>query len=383
MPPRSIFLDLPAALVEELLGKTPELSRTVVRQLEDRARQRRELRDRLAARGLLARVEELPSVPIPTSCGVDGSIVVERLLAHDLLITGALAVEGLTPPSEERHWPEPRHAIWIELEHHAEGNDELARAMMAGLEVELAAHAPHEVVLLDGSLATPVIAFDQAIRALAARSELTATTDAFWQRLPTWLELLHRSLASSPARQCWLGIPKYTTRRDIANLLGAPDPADDRALLTALLEPGEYTAPIPLQPGRRPHGFSSELLPAHLRGRVSHLALALLRSLADLRVVYLRPHRWLPALRLELPAGAASDPSRLAGVLAVVQYQSARGALVEPFPLFLADRMVRHLRRAARALRHAVREAASREYPSFEEIFLALESYRSEALRSP
>lgn len=45
--------------------------------------------------------------------------------------------------------------------------------------------------------------------------------------------------------------------------------------------------------------------------------------------------------------------------------------------------MIRHLRRATRALRHAVREAASREYPVFEEVFLALESYRSEAFRSP
>jgi hypothetical protein len=49
----------------------------------------------------------------------------------------------------------------------------------------------------------------------------------------------------------------------------------------------------------------------------------------------------------------------------------------------LADRMVRSLRRATRALRHAVREAAARGYPVLDDVFLALESYRSESLSSP
>jgi hypothetical protein len=91
----------------------------------------------------------------------------------------------------------------------------------------------------------------------------------------------------------------------------------------------------------------------------------------------------LPALRLELHESVAVDSSRLASVLQAVHDQTASGKLREPFPLYLADRMVRSLRRATRALRHAVREAAARGYPVLDDVFLALESYRSESLSSP
>lgn len=383
MRTHTLFLDLPAALVEELLARTPALARSVIAQLEERTARRAELRDQLAALGLLARVDELPAVPTPTSCGIDGSVAVERLLAHDLLVAGALAVEGLTPPSEQRYWPEPRHAVWVSLEPHSDANDLLTRAMMAGLEIELAVQAPHDVVLLDGSLATPLIAFDQAARALAAQNEQPASAEHFWDSLPQRLELLLRLLDPPDHRQSWVGIPKYTTRREVASLLGVKDKIDDRALLTSLLEPGEYTRPMTLRQARHPHSFGISVIPAHYRARTDHLVHKVLQRVDTLQAVYTRPHRWLPALRIELPRATATDHQRLASVLEVVRFQSSTGALFEPFPLFLADRMIRHLRRATRALRHAVREAASREYPVFEEVFLALESYRSEAFRSP
>jgi len=379
---KNAFIDLPAALVEQLLGKTPVLTQTVVAQLSARRAQREALRERLQALSLLGERRELPSVPTGTSCGIDGSVAVERLLAHDLLVAGALAVEGLTPPSNERHWPEPRHALWVELEPHADANDVVARGVMAALEVELATRAPHDVVFLDGSLATPLIAFDQALRAIAEFSEPTPSSRFFLTRLPEWLAALLRILEAQSPQQCWIGIPKYTSRREIASMLGVDDPIDDRALLTALLDEGEFTHPVPLH-ARRPHGFGIALFPPEQRATVSALVSRLLAVVTDLRVIYVRPHRWLPALRVELHQTIASDPHRLAQVLNVVHFQCARGALVEPFPLFLADRMVRHLRRATRALRHAIREAAAHEYPVFDDVFLLLESYRSEAYRAP
>jgi len=379
---RDTFTDLPAALVEDLLGKTPELSSTVVAQLAARCTQREQLRERLRSLGLLGDLAALPRVPTPTSCGIDGSVAVERLLAHDLLVAGALAVEGLTPPSELRFWPEPRHEIWVELEHHTDANDVVARAVMAGLEIELAVRAPHDVVFLDGSLATPLIAFDQALRGIAELVEPTKSSTFFLSRLPEWLAALLQILEATPPRQCWVGVPKYTSRREIASLLDVDDPIDDRALLTALLEEGEFTYPVPLH-ARRPHGFGIALFPPDRRAEVTAVVTRLLAAVAALRVIYVRPHRWLPALRVELHQTIASDPHRLAQVLNVVHFQCARGALVEPFPLFLADRMVRHLRRATRALRHAIREAAAHEYPVFDDVFLLLESYRSEAYRAP
>ncbi len=150
-----------------------------------------------------------------------------------------------------------------------------------------------------------------------------------------------------------------------------------------MLEPGEFTRPIPLVQARRRYSFGVERLPPALQQPVEILVTRALTQLSELRAIDVRPHRWLPAIRVELHEAVVVDPHCLARVLEAVRFQSSTGALVEPFPLFLADRMVRHLRRAARALRHTVREAAAREYPVFEEVFLGLESYRSEAFRSP
>jgi hypothetical protein len=45
-------------------------------------------------------------------------MAIERLLAVDLVAVGAVAVEGLTPPSEARYWPEPRHSVYVDTETH-------------------------------------------------------------------------------------------------------------------------------------------------------------------------------------------------------------------------------------------------------------------------
>jgi len=378
-----VFVDLPAALVEELLGRTPELSRSVIEQLTSQRTERERWRDVLARERLLGTLADLPAAPTPTTCGVDGSVAVERLLAHDLLVAGALAIEGLTPPSEKRFWPEPRHLLWVELVPHDDANDALARALMAASEVELAAHAPHDVVFLDGSLTTPLIAFDQALRALATRELPSPAARVFLEALPERLDDLARVLCSADPPRCWVGVPKYTARRDLAIRLGLKQQFDDRALLTILLAPGEFTWPIPVTTGRRPHAFGLDLLPDALRLRTSSSIERMLRAVDRLRVVYVRSHPWLPALRLELHESVAVDSSRLASVLQAVHDQTASGKLREPFPLYLADRMVRSLRRATRALRHAVREAAARGYPVLDDVFLALESYRSESLSSP
>jgi hypothetical protein len=254
---------------------------------------------------------------------------------------------------------------------------------MAASEVELAARAPHDVVFLDGSLTTPLIAFDQALRALATRELPSPAARVFLEALPERLDDLARVLCSADPPRCWVGVPKYTARRDLAIRLGLNQQFDDRALLTILLAPGEFTWPIPVTTGRRPHAFGLDLLPDTLRLRASSSIERMLRAVDRLRVVYVRSHPWLPALRLELHESVAVDSSRLASVLQAVHDQTASGKLREPFPLYLADRMVRSLRRATRALRHAVREAAARGYPVLDDVFLALESYRSESLSSP
>ncbi len=74
-------------------------------------------------------------------------------------------------PPEQRYWPEPRHAVWVEHESHLDANVLLACAMQAEADVAPAVQPLHDVVLIGGSLATPLIAFNQVARTLAALNE--------------------------------------------------------------------------------------------------------------------------------------------------------------------------------------------------------------------
>lgn len=105
------FGELPAALVDEVLKRTEDLSQKLLGDFEQVRTHRQEWRKSLVDSGLLRRDAELPYMLIPTTCGVDGSYAVERLLASDLVAAAAVAVEGLTPPSENAplaRTPSPR-----------------------------------------------------------------------------------------------------------------------------------------------------------------------------------------------------------------------------------------------------------------------------------
>ena len=161
--PEKPFAELPAALVEEVLGRTSDIGKIVLDSLDKIDSKRAAWREKLASSNLLRHESDLEYVPIPTACGVDGSYAVERMLATDLVAAAAVAVEGLTPPSEKRHWPDPHHQVIIEVEPHNADTSTIVRALMIGMELSLAVRAPHEVVFLDGSLTTPIIYFNQAL----------------------------------------------------------------------------------------------------------------------------------------------------------------------------------------------------------------------------
>ncbi|MEM2175224.1 MAG: nuclease, partial [Candidatus Micrarchaeia archaeon] len=54
-------------------------------------------------------------------------------------------------------------------------------------------------------------------------------------------------LESLRTDKLWVGIPKYTTRRELGKMFNWSHQYDDRAVLTAILSPGEFTTPVPLE----------------------------------------------------------------------------------------------------------------------------------------
>lgn len=373
------FAELPTALVEQLLQNSQALGQKLRRDFEYVRTLRQEWRKRLEEAGWLHREAELPYTPIPTSCGVDGSYAVERLLASDLVAAAAVAVEGLTPPSETRYWPDPRHSVWIEVEPHEAETSAILRAVMMGMELKLAAQAPHEVVFLDGSLTTPFIYFNQALNKSQEVPHLAATEYLRSEALSA-LEAYAHILASTRVDRSWIAIPKYTVRREVGQAMQWPEKYDDKGLLSFLLEPGEYISPRLLeQPARPWHLNLAPLDPAH-REKASRSVESIIGSLNEIHVVYYRPYPWLPALRIEMGRAVAQSQARLAIVLHAVRHQCGAPAVLEPYPLYMADRMVKHLPEALPTLRQIISQYVAETYlGDLTEVFLGLHGYRTES----
>jgi hypothetical protein len=373
------FGELPAALVDEVLKHTKNLSQKWLDDFKQVRARRQEWRESLAQAGLLCRDAELPYMPIPTTCGVDGSYAVERLLASDLVAAAAVAVEGLTPPSETRHWPEPRHLVWVETEAHEAETGTILRALMIGMELKLAAQAPHQVVFLDGSLTTPLIYFNQALNKSRDVKHLHTTT-RFLDGIASALEAYLTILASTRSDRCWLAIPKYTTRREIGQEMGWPDTYDDRGLLSLLLEPGEYTRPRSLQQPSEPWHLNLAPLEPDVREVADHIAKKIISLLSEIQVLYYRPYSWLPALRVEMSRAVAENQARLATALHGIRHQCGAPAVMEPYPLYMADRMVKHLPKAIPTFRQVTSQHIAEAYQgNIEEVFISLHGYRTES----
>ncbi len=138
-----------ADLDAEVLAQTSAVADGLVASFQQIRANRAVLRQQLSAAGLVVAESSLGFPPLPTTCAADGSYAIERLLTTDLAAAAAVAVEGLTPPSEKRHWDLPHHKTLVAAEPHLEETATVLRAVMLGEELRLAASAPHDLVMLD------------------------------------------------------------------------------------------------------------------------------------------------------------------------------------------------------------------------------------------
>ena len=380
------FADLPAALVDDVLGQTSAVARELLTSFQQVREERETLRAKLADSGLVMAESSLGHPPPPTTCAADGSYAIERLLTTDLAAAAAVAVEGLTPPSEKRHWDLPRHKSFVVAEPHLPDTATVLRAVMLGEELRLITDAPHDLLMLDGTLTLPIIYFNQALNKAPDTDRLRCARE-FIDNCPTYLEACLTILRSERSDKHFVALPKYSTRREIGRELGWPESYDDRGMLTMLLNPGELTKPRPLEHPRDGEGnvtwhLNTQRLPATVRRQAAELADEVVSALRPLRVFYYKPQDWLPALRVEVSASVASNTHRLATVVQGIKHQTATPSMLEPYPIYLADRTVKALARAIPAFRQVTTQQISERYEGdIGEVFFAMHGYRSEAGR--
>jgi len=378
------FTDLPAALVENVLEETAKVAASLLESLRVVKESRTKFRKDLAQ--LVKKESSLARGDLPTTCAADGSYAIDRLLTTDLAAAAALAVEGLTPPSQTRYWHQPHYTVFIAAEPHSEDTATVLRAVMLGEELCLARKAPHDLVMLDGTLTLPIIYFNQALNTVAKTKELECCKK-FLANCNQYLEAYLEILRSERSDKQYVALPKYSTRREIGKKLNWPSSYDDRGMLTLLLEAGELTEPTELEHPRNSEGdvtwhLNTEALPDKYKEEAKKLAEDIRSALEQVQVLYYKPHDWLPALRVEVAASVARNNHRLGTVIQGLKHQCATSSILEPYPIYLADRFAKALARAMPAFRQATTQRVSEAYEGEPgEVFFALHGYRSEAGR--
>jgi hypothetical protein len=369
------FADLPDALVRDLLAKAIPVAEGVSRNLQALREARTHLCTEAKNHNLICKKADLDVPREPSVVGIDGSYQVHRLTALDLCASAAVAVEGTTKEAV-RHWPEPYHDMWVDGLPHRMDTVSVLRGMMVSMELALAANSPHDLVLLDGSFSSLIIYLNQALAKIDDSAK--ALADNFLER---WISNTHEQLKVLLVSNRTVAMPKFTSRNEFLreNMLNPPVVVDGKTLATMILNPGEYTRPLPLNDKAGPASQQVDHLPEKYCPKKDMDEIV--EALNGLSVIYFRPYVWLPALRIELPSTITISNTRLSIVLEGITRQFFSPAVIEPYPLFLADRMVKSLGSGVAVIEQAVAQHVAGSSPDIENTLLFLQNYRTEGGR--
>ena len=365
------FLEIPASLVEQMLQKTNEIGGILQSSMHDMNRKRDKFRLQLEQIGLLDNDINFGNVKPLVSGGVDGAYAVDRLLGTDLLFAAAVGVEGINELENGKRIA-PNHDVFVYPEKHNPENMISARAIMVEMEIKLAANAPYDIVYLDGSLTTALIHMYKAINFIENLN--SKSSDKIREDFKDFLISYKKILDLKDTYKYYLGIPKYTSRNDIGKNLHWPENYDDRAILTLILDPGEFT---------RPKLFTSEE-GWHVRlpyedEELRVLMQQVISGIKNLSVIYYKPHPWCPALRIEIPSATAFDETKLNSILINIKNQCQTPSIMEPFPLYMADRIAKHMAPAIPAYKQIIMNQMTQLNDHNEkDIFFLMHSYRTE-----
>ena len=364
------FLEIPASLIEQMLQKTNEIGDMLQSSIHEINRKRQKFRLQLEQIGLLDTDIRFRNIKPLISGGVDGAYAVDRLLGTDLLFAAAVGIEGMNEENGKRVLPS--HDVFVNPEKHNPENMIAARAIMVEMEIKLAANAHYDIVYLDGSLTTALIHMYKAINFIETLN--TKSSEKIKEDFKNFLVSYKKILEFQDTEKYYLGIPKYTSRNDIGKNLHWPENYDDRAILTLILDPGEFT---------RPKLFTSEE-GWHVRlpyedEELKILMQQVISGIKNLSVIYYKPHAWCPALRIEMPSVVARDESKVDTILYNVKSQCQTPSIMEPFPLYMADRIAKHMAPAIPAYKQIIMKQMTQLADNNEkDIFFMMHSYRTE-----
>jgi hypothetical protein len=368
------FGELPEALVEEMLSQCNRIGSNLSTSFQKLYDSKTQIRAKLDEKKILHKDTDISAMPsYPTTCAVDGAFAIERMICTDLVAFAAVAMEGLTPPSEKRYWPNPHHLSNIITVPHDDETYSFARSIMMCMELEIAASAPHDVVYIDGSLNTPLVAINQGLNKIGRIDQ--ELENFLLSRIKKAFESYSKIVTCERTDKIFAAIPKYTTKTEISRDILGLNSYEDRGLLTFVLESGDLVGPVPVQNTNEDKNVNLK----HVESMNLDQSLnQIFDGLKELQVLYYRPCSYFPVLRIEIAKAVATNPHRLAILLESLRLQCSSASILEPFPLYLADRMVKHLSTALPAIRRTTTQQMSTEWEDkMGNIYLAMHGYRT------
>lgn len=356
MSPQNSFDDNDS-VISALIDLAPQLASSAEQVLGPISANSDTLRARLLDDGMIRAVDLDSSVAPESMCAIDGARITENLYGADMLVAVATLVNGISARSTLM----PLSLAWADMVPHVPEVDWIAGTAMGILETKIAAQAPHEYRLLDGSFLTPTVPCTQGLTTRTAEVRNRVTDLIVSNGMPDALESVLTPDLDRPV----LALPKsevskhYVARfnRDYGLMLNVPD----RILAAQVLEPGEVLAPRPLQEWGevRPRSYSEASRAAIDAAQALEDACAGMKvAVAEGRAVtfYVKPFGSRDTvIRCEFVSPDADLVQPLTLKYAAVLLGETRAPhALEPFAQWAVDRQAKGISKGSQALRAKV-----------------------------
>lgn len=334
---------VPSDLVRNLLIRGSEVAAKAASQAASYAQARAVLRDVLDKKlspgepGIWslddAIIDEAPESEI---CAVDGANICDNRAIGDLCAAVAVSL-GSAPGNAE-------NALFLDSVPRSVHNKEVTSGIMSSLEIELAACARGDVVLLDGALIASLISVSKAI----SRGRQMNGSPLGERILESCSPVFRESVMTVLSGKRYMAIPKYVTKNEFAEII--PDQfktLDERTVATMALKAGELTR-------FRSTSRDTPDIDKHMVGPAFGFSKSEMVDVSYLiegiHSCYYKPHPWTPAFRIDIPLSVAQDYETQARILRAIRDSTRASGMQEPLPQYLVDQFAKQISVGASAV---------------------------------
>ncbi len=339
----SQFSGLPPSLVSTLIERGNTIGGQLAESIRALIGARDDLRARIAGQPGIAALSSSDTEADISTWGLSAAYRTVGLAAGDLHCATAFAAPGIGTEGE------PRWRCETMVEKTVDGTAGVLPALASVLALELAGETGSGVVLADDPLtAIAARVLEGVTHAVPVRD--TVTGKAYLTRLNASIQSLKGIFTGDGNRVPIVGVLTGSGGRELSSTIDGASGAGDILLGTVILDPGEYTLPVPVGGTDLDRAARLPIKDANFAGLRDAIVTAARRT----TFVLFRPPPWTSAYRVELPAVVAGDDKRLKEVLGAVSAESATQGARRPHPLTSATDIAGRLDTAAAALGNSI-----------------------------